>query len=179
MKIGVMDRSSEETVYIYVYDRYKTFTEFPEITFIQYEIAVDTDPRAYFLENNIVRFDETWIEPPVAYKSRKAEEFMEGWELFEELMASLAAENSQILSDWVTAEILAGRVVNDGTSIKAAVKPHVCAFAEAFRSMREDVRMYNFYTIEDCVAAVERDTLLRTDARLTEWKDKINAIVWR
>lgn len=175
MKIGVMERATENTVYTYVYDRFKTFTEYPEITYIQYEITEGTDTGAYYIDNNIVRFDSSWVPPAVSYTASKSEEFLEKWDVFEELMADLAAENSEILLAYVYGEIVAGNIpaTNNQAEIFAAVKPIVKEFAEHLRTLREDIRAYNYYTIEDEVAVIPRDTLLQTDERLLIWQQKM------
>lgn len=65
MNIGVMNKTTSKTVYTYVYDRFKTFAEYPESTFAQYEIEEGTDQRAYIFNGHMVVFNDEWTAPPV------------------------------------------------------------------------------------------------------------------
>lgn len=65
MNIGVMSKATSNTIYTYVYDRYKTFSQYPDEHYVQYEIIEDTDARAYSFNGYQVVFDEEWTAPPV------------------------------------------------------------------------------------------------------------------
>jgi hypothetical protein len=60
MIIGVLDKSNNKTVYTYSHNRYKTFSEYMDTNFIQYEITEGTDEKAYSWNGNAVVFDENY-----------------------------------------------------------------------------------------------------------------------
>lgn len=61
MKIGILSKATSETVYTYIYTRYKTFSAFPDEHFHQYEIAEGTDPRAYSFNGYQEVFDSEYV----------------------------------------------------------------------------------------------------------------------
>ena len=139
------------------------------INHLHYEVESDRYAEGYYVDSDgNLAYDLSYVPPLQPYQISKKEILINQSEAISELIIEFAAENSEILSIYI--------VENSITDIPTFVRGHLDNILSGMQPLMEELNGYHYWNIASKMDGITRDTLLRTDDRMNEWRDKLLAI---
>jgi len=183
MKFGIIDRSTNKLVSWYTGTRISYKAPFDNPTLYLHFEVVNQYPEAYYIDaTGNLQYDFSYTPPKAPYIISKKIELENRKLALQEAFIEFASENSELLNNEITrkATIFATDPTNpdaldptDAVAVATFVRGYLDPVVDSLKALKEDLEMCYFWRIEEHIAAVPRDTLIATDARLAAWQTKI------
>ncbi len=150
-----------------------------QINYVHYAVDEGLHAEGYYLHpDNTILYDHSYTPPVNPYQIVKYGELRSKRDQVDECIMQFAAENSEILNTEVARLAGLGQLnPNNPIMLAGFVRLHLDALVDAMIPIMNDLSMLYYWRVGTLVDAIERDSVLRTDLRLNEWKNKILALV--
>jgi len=135
-----------------------------------YEVEADRYAEGYFInEEGNLAYDLSYTPPLQPYQISKKEILINQSEQIKELILDFASENSELLNTYI--------IENSVEDIPTFVRLHLDGILSEMQPLMEELNGYHYWNIASKMDGITRDSLLRTEARMDEWRDKLLAVV--
>jgi hypothetical protein len=112
------------------------------------------------------------------YTPTKKEELLGFSSDLDDLFATIAAENSTLLSEEITRMAISGEInPNDPVAVGTFVRTKLDPFVDGVQHILCDLKTYYYWRLDDLFQAIPREPLLASDERLEFYRDEIKRIV--
>lgn len=177
MKIGILNKNDNKTVFTYIYHRYKTFSEYSTPNYVQYEIVDGTNENAYNWNPTTqeVEIDTEYVEPNIAVELIVKRRVTDAISFGRQLIIDFASENvlMGITQLGKTADVLA--VITENVILPNETRPINLKDAIESGSLYEAIKLVDYH-ISKMNEYTDLDPFITT-TRLTDFKSKIEAFL--
>ena len=181
MIFGVLDRAVNKVVSTYTGNRIRYTSPFADQNkYLHFEIEGENYPEAYSVD------DFTYQPPAPLYSNAKKAQLADIQTEFHEFSVKFAAENSEILHNELLRKYAVYQADNndpdglnllDAGAVAIFVQSKLNPLVDALKPLWEDIKMHYFWRITQHMAAIPREPLLASEARLAAYESELLTLV--